>query len=359
MRAFSQVPIELPLLFQWLLFRLMFAAGFVKLTSGDPNWRNLSALDFHFFTQPLPNPGAYYAAHLPHSVLACCTALVFFIELVCPFLFFCRRSLRHFAAALTILLQLLIILTGNFAFFNILTIGLALFLFEDDLLLARVSNKIRYVYEGRRLELQKTVKLSWPIAFFFFLSAAMGTSDIFSRLFGAETVPLPLRELRSLSAPLRLVNSYGLFALMTTERNEIVIEGSEDGKNWQPYRFRYKPQDVLAPLPICAPHQPRLDWQMWFAALSNARSNPWFISFLARLAENSPTVTKLLEKNPFPNKPPSFLRALLYRYEFTRLSEKEISGAWWKRTLSGTYVPAVKFQKEGEKVSTAESDARK
>jgi hypothetical protein len=339
------VPLEMVLLFQWLLFRLMFASGFVKLTSGDPHWRGLEALNYHFLTQPLPTPLAYYAAHLPHWALHASTASLFFIELFCPFLFFCRPAMRHFAGAATVLLQVLIILTGNYAFFNILTIGLCLFLFDDRLLLKLLSKKSQYVYETRRVQLGSPGRVSWAVAFFFFFAVSLGSIDMFGRLFGTEYIPPPLQKMSALSYPLHLINGYGLFAVMTTERKEIVIEGSEDGKRWRPYSFRYKPQDTHHAPPLVAPHQPRLDWQMWFAALGSARQNPWFITLLARISQGSAPVLALLKSNPFPDQPPQYLRALIYKYEFTTFSEKAISAAWWQRKLLGSYVPAIHFEK--------------
>jgi len=142
-------------------------------------------------------------------------------------------------------------------------------------------------------------------------------------------------------ARLRIVNSYGLFAVMTTARPEIIIEGSDDGVHWREYTFKYKPGDVRR-LPLWnIPHQPRLDWQMWFAALGRASQNPWFLRFLQRLLENSPEVTALLGSNPFPDKPPLYVRALLYDYRYSSREEKEATGAWWVRQPEGIYYPAT------------------
>jgi lipase maturation factor 1 len=142
-------------------------------------------------------------------------------------------------------------------------------------------------------------------------------------------------------APLRIVNTYGLFAVMTTARPEIIIEGSDDGVHWHEYTFKYKPGDVRRPPLWNIPHQPRLDWQMWFAALDTASQNPWFLRFLQRLLENSPEVTALLGSNPFPHKPPLYVRALLYDYRFSSREEKEATGAWWVRQPEGIYYPAT------------------
>jgi hypothetical protein len=143
------------------------------------------------------------------------------------------------------------------------------------------------------------------------------------------------------AAPLQIVNNYGLFAVMTTERNEIVIEGSEDGEKWVPYEFRYKPGDVDRSPRWVQPHQPRLDWQMWFAALGSYRTNPWIVNLAVRLLDGSPSVPPLLANNPFPQHPPRFVRATVYRYTFTDFETRRRTGAWWKREPRGLYLPAV------------------
>jgi hypothetical protein len=145
--------------------------------------------------------------------------------------------------------------------------------------------------------------------------------------------------IRSVS-PLQIVNSYGLFAVMTTTRPEIVIEGSNDGATWLPYEFKYKPGDLSRRPAWVAPHQPRLDWQMWFAALGDYQSDPWIVRFLVRLLQGSPDVLRLLERNPFPDAPPHYVRAMLYQYRFATPAERRSTGAWWSRELKGVYVPA-------------------
>src|SRR5204863_892201 len=141
--------------------------------------------------------------------------------------------------------------------------------------------------------------------------------------------------------PLYLTSSYGLFAVMTTERHEIVIEGSNDGSTWREYEFRFKPGDVHRAPAWVAPHQPRLDWQMWFAALGSYRSNPWFVNFVFRLLEGSPDVLALLDRNPFPDAPPRYIRAPIYDYTFTDRQTRRATGAWWRREPRGTYLRAV------------------
>jgi hypothetical protein len=327
-------------LLRWLLFRFMFMSGMVKLLSGDPNWWNLSALSYHFFSQPLPTPLAWYAAHLSASVLRFGTGALFFIELLLPFLIFCPRRLRFCAALGILLLQGCILVTGNYNWFNLQTMLLCLLLFDDAALhkvLPRAMTHVPSAHKARPASRRMSR-----------IVAATGVLLVFCSLvemdtrFG-DTPPAFARAVDQLIEPLRLVSSYGLFAVMTTERNEIVIEGSRDGVEWREYAFRYKPGDVTRRPPWNTPHQPRLDWQMWFASLDDPRRLPWFQRFLERLLKNESTVTALLEKNPFPDAPPRYIRAQFYSYTFTR-SEDKSKGVWWQRRLLGLYFPEAQLK---------------
>ena len=324
-------------LLRWLLFRFMFMSGVVKLLSGDPNWWNLSALSYHFFTQPLPTPLAWYAAHFSPSILKVATAGLFVVELVLPFLIFCPRRLRFCAAFGILLLQSCILLTGNYNWFNLQTMLLCLLLFDDAALQKVLPRRLVRVL-SRRVHLRPTKAVSVTVA-------AWGLVLVFSSLVQMDeriggSPPPAARALDQLIEPLRMVSSYGLFAVMTTERNEIIIEGSDDGTEWREYQFRYKPGDVARRPPWNIPHQPRLDWQMWFAALDDPRRVNWFPRFLEKLLENEPTVTALLEKNPFPDKPPQYLRAQFYDYTYSS-GEELGKGLWWRRRSLGLYYPVV------------------
>lgn len=167
---------------------------------------------------------------------------------------------------------------------------------------------------------------------------------------GGETFPLAMREFVGNVRQFHLVNSYGLFAVMTQKRIEIILEGSNDGKEWLAYEFPFKPGDLKRPPPIVAPLQPRLDWQMWFAALGSAEGNPWFISFVERILQGDKAVTDLLSKNPFPDKPPKFLRAQSYEYHFTDAKELLSTGNWWKRTYVSEYMPVAGLREGLERV---------
>jgi hypothetical protein len=184
----------------------------------------------------------------------------------------------------------------------------------------------------------------WPR--FITVPLAIGVTILYlfqiSMTFGARPAWfLPVAEADAWLEPFRTFNGYGLFAVMTTERREIIVEGSDDGVNWRPYEFKYKPGDVDRRPAFVAPHQPRLDWQMWFAALGDYQENPWFNNFCVRLLQGSPQVAASLAKNPFPDHPPRYLRAGLYDYQFTNFAKRRATGAWWKREFIGLYLPPV------------------
>jgi hypothetical protein len=309
-------------LFRWLLFRLMFFSGAVKLLSHDLTWRGLGALNFHYYTQPLPTPLAWYMQQLPAWFQKASVGVVFLAELLVPFLFFAPRRIRRVAGWLTIGFQVAILLTGNYTFFNWLTIALCMWLFVEPDGERRVSRGQRAV----------TITVAGLVGVL--------SSLLFLQLF---SVPLPPGGVAALQLadPLRIVNSYGLFAMMTTTRPEIIVEGSNDGVHWLPYEFPYKPGDINRHPPIVAPYQPRLDWQMWFAALGSYQGNRWFVTFVQRLLEGEPSVLRLLSRNPFPGAPPRFVQARTYLYRFSHFGDR----AWWTREDSNSlYLPPVSLR---------------
>jgi hypothetical protein len=342
-------------LLRWLLFRLMFASGCVKLLSKDPTWLDLTALKSHYETQPLPTWVGWYASQLPARTQQVCTALMFVIELAVPFLVFGPRRLRQAACILIVALQVLIFLTGNYCFFNLLTIALCVVLL-DDAALRRLTPKwlrakTQPATQAERAAPEpvpsKRPRARWP--WFALAPVAVVTVILplmqFMAMFGARaSLPRPLGAMYAWLAPLRSCNQYGLFAVMTTTRMEIVIEGSNDATNWTAYEFKYKPGDVQYRPKFVEPHQPRLDWQMWFAALGDYRQNPWLVNFCVRLLQGSPDVLRLLERNPFPDAPPRYIRALFYEYHFTDWPTRRRTGAWWRKDLKGAYLPALSLK---------------
>jgi predicted DCC family thiol-disulfide oxidoreductase YuxK len=330
------------LLLRWVLFRFLFMSGVVKLLSGDPNWWNLSALSYHFWTQPLPTPLAWYAAKLPPLLLRLATGAALFIELVVPFLIFSPRRLRFCAAFAILLLQSLILVTGNYNWFNLQTILLCLILF-DDAAIGKIlpARAIAFVQERERPRASRAATIATSAIALYAVFCSLVDMDL---RFGGYP-PVAVQIIDGLAEPFHITSAYGLFAVMTTKREEIVIQGSDDGVEWRDYEFRYKPGDVARAPPWNIPHQPRLDWQMWFASLDDPDNLPWFASFLERLLKNTPSVTALLAHNPFPDKPPRFIRAQFYDYTFTDADEGT-GGQWWKRTLLGAYYPPVQLKTE-------------
>ena len=328
-------------LLRWLLFRFMFMSGVVKLLSADPNWRNLSALSYHFFSEPLPTPLAWYAAHLPPPVLRFATGGMFVVELLLPFLIFCPRRLRFLAGFGILLLQTCILITGNYNWFNLQTMLLCLLLFDDAALQKILPHRLVQVMAGRARQRAPRKSVSVVVGAWGLLLVFCSLVEMDLRFGGSP--PAAAGRIDQLIEPLRMVSSYGLFAVMTTQRQEIVIEGSSDGVEWREYAFRYKPGDVSHGPPWNIPHQPRLDWQMWFAALDDPRRLGWFSRFLEKLLKNEPAVTALLASNPFPDKPPQYIRAQFYDYTFTSREEKS-RGLWWQRRSVGLYFPAVRLK---------------
>ncbi len=324
-------------LYRWLLFRYLFMAGAAKLLSGDQTWRNLTALEYHFETQPLPTPLAWYAAHLPHWILAGVTAATLIVEVGVVFFIFAPRRLRAVAAWCVLGFQSLIALTGNYNFFNLLTMLLCLFLFDD----AALRNVLPTRLAARIAALTpRAGRTASTIAAILALTVVpVGVNRIW-RLFSGAGLPVADTLTRAI-APFLVVNSYGLFAVMTTTRPEIVVEGSNDGQQWREYEFRDKPGSISRRPPWNIPHQPRLDWQMWFAALGDPADAPWFSNFLVRLLENSRPVLSLLAANPFPDHPPKYVRATLYEYRFADAATHAATGQWWVRWEAGGYFPVV------------------
>ncbi len=324
-----------------LLFKLMFSSGVIKLSSGDAAWKNLTALNVHFETQPLPHALSWFVHQAPEWFMRVATAGMFGIELFVPFLIFLPRRPKIAAAAALIFLQILIIATGNYCFFNLLTIALCALLIDD----AAYPPRVREWFGAQGGE---KLRLAWarravliPFATIILLLTPIHIAGAFR--WRAEWPQLILR-LENAVSPFRSVGGYGLFAVMTPSRPEIIVEGSVDGVEWKPYAFKYKPGDVTRAPRWAAPHQPRLDWQMWFAALSGYQQNPWFVNFCVRLLQGSPPVLGLLAENPFPGAPPKFIRAVVRDYRFTDFDERRQSGAWWKTQPLGLYLPVISLR---------------
>ncbi len=330
---------------RWLLFRLVFTSGVVKLTSGDPTWRDLSALEFHYWTQPLPGLTSYYAHQLPAAIQMVSTFATLAIECLAPLLIFIPGRARSIGAGAIAALMVAIALTGNYGFFNLLTLVLCVVLLDDAHLrkLLRLRNRVEPPPARSRTALRR-VGFSL-VCMLLIVQGLIGTIRMLDRIGVRPNWPEPVRAVVTAIAPLRSANSYGLFAAMTTDRTEIEIEGSVDGDEWERYEFRWKPGPLDKTPGFAQPHMPRLDWQMWFAALGECRSNPWFLRFQQRLLSGTHAVTALLEEDPFAGGRPRYVRSTVHRYTFAPLSS---AGQWWQRERIGDYCPVLAL--EGERL---------
>lgn len=316
-----------------LLFRFNFQAGASKLRSYDANWRNLTAIWYHYQSQPLPNTQAWYVYKLPLWFHKATTAYMFFLELAVPFLIFGTDDIRFAACVLLVGLQLGIWFTGNFSYLNHLSTVLCIILVSDA---------------------WWNTLLGWSVIqpepaniFLDVFVSSVGATLIFLQVISLWNYYMPnatFHKILDWTYPFHIVNRYGIFAVMTTKRYEIVVEGSDDGDTWHEYLFRYKPSELTRRPRRISPYQPQLDWQAWFLPFTEYHSEPWFQNFLVRLLQGSPHVLNLLRHNPFPNKPPAYIRAIAYDYEFTSAAEKKATGAWWKRTYVGVYSPTLSLR---------------
>jgi len=306
-------------LFRWLAFRIMLGAGLIKLR-GDPCWRDLTCLYYHYETQPIPNPLSPYFHFAPHWFLKIEALWNHFIELVVPWVAFGPRKARPIAGALLASFQVVLILSGNLSFLNYLTIVPILACFDDSLFPQRLPDP-----EPSKLHENIAVGLAVVIA-------ALSIAPTMNLLSGAQLMNASFD-------PLHLVNTYGAFGSVGRERREIVFEGSDDREHWKEYEFPCKPGDPFRHPCFVSPYQPRLDWQIWFAAMSTPDQYPWTFHFIWKLLYNDPGTLRLLAKNPFPQKPPRYIRAELYHYWFAPLGNLE--GAWWKRERLGDWLPPL------------------
>ncbi|TQV76026.1 DUF393 domain-containing protein [Exilibacterium tricleocarpae] len=330
-------------LLRWLMFRFMWMSGLAKVTSGDFSWANWTALTYHFETQPLPTPLAWYAHHLPDYLLKGATGLTLVVELIIPFFIFLPRRPRQFAAAVFALLQVLILLTGNYTFFNLLTLALCLVLLDDRALQRLGFGKLRLGFGPKDLTPAPPVRRSKlgrglvgaVAAVVFSVGIGHIWTQAFKRLPGS-----PLADIMRAAHPFHISNRYGLFAIMTQTRPEIVIEGSSDGINWQAYTFRYKPGDPNKELSWNIPHQPRLDWQLWFAGLDGEADELWFETLLIRLLQGNQSVLALFGDSPFTRQPPLYVRARLFLYTYKDVVAREVgTGVWQRQDLGEFYSP--------------------
>jgi len=328
-------PLVVIVLFRWLIFRIMLGAGLIKLR-GDPCWRDLTCLYYHYETQPIPNPLSRFFHFLPHWVNRCGVLFNHLVELVCPWGVFGPRLVRHVAAALMAAFQLSLILSGNLSFLNYLTLVPILACFDDGLLRRVVPRRLA-------LRAQHAAELAQPSPAQTMAAWALAVLVAFLSIDPVVNLLSPHQAMNTAFNRLDLVNTYGAFGSVGRERREIVFEGTRDqpgpSAEWRPYEFECKPGDVHRRPCVVSPYHYRIDWQIWFAAMSTPNRYPWTIEFVWKLLHNDPGTLSLLDGNPFPDAPPKYVRALLYRYEFAPPGNPE--GDWWRRQLLGTWIPPL------------------
>lgn len=322
-----------PNLFAWLSVNFLVArfhlqSGAVKLQSGDRNWHKLTALHYHYQTQPIPNTTAWFFHHTPSWFKKFSCGMMFFIELVMPIFVFANAELRLITFLSFAGLQYFIWLTGNFSYLNSMSVALSVVLISNGYFGAPAS-----------------------------AASAFGLADALASIGGVTLLSLQLMRLwthffpnplfshiLSWVSPFHIANRYGIFAIMTTKRYEIVVEGSDDGVVWKEYLFKHKPSEVSRRPRRISPYQPRIDWQAWFLPFSSYQAEPWFQSFLKHLLKGTPEVLKLLRSNPFPERPPKYIRAIAYDYVYSDWGDKD----WWKRTYMGSYSPVLSNTNSGK-----------
>ena len=348
-------------LLQWEWFRIYFQSGAVKLLSGDPEWRNFTAMDEYYQNGPLPTWIGWYAQHLPHWFHAATVYATLAMELGLVWMLFLPRRWRIVLFFIVTLWQIPVIFTANYAFLNYLVLAMGVLLLDDSWLRHVVPQRWREPLSAR-LGMQEggagephepsgealrkywnSLKLSLTAVMLTWIFYAT-TAEIIWMF--ARRVRLPALPVAALE-PFRIANQYGLFAVMTRGRYEIEFQGSSDGQNWTAYPFRYKPQALDEPPRIYAPYQPRFDWNLWFASLGQWREYPIVPNTELRLLANDKDVLALFAGNPFPQLPPKQIRVVLWQYWFTTMAEKRATGMWWRRQLLGLYAPTLEREADG------------
>jgi hypothetical protein len=327
-------PVLVIWLLRWLVFRLEFGAGLIKLR-GDPCWRDLTCLYYHHETQPMPNPLSWWFHNLPKSLHRVEVAANHAAQLVVPFGLFAPQPIADVAGAFIVVTQSWLIVSGNFSWLNVLTITAALSAFDNRFLTAL-------------LPLSPHGPVVDAPAWHDVMVVGLFVGVVVLSWWPVRNLASRRQRMNASFNRFHLVNSYGAFGSITRTRNEIVIEGTDDAEvgedtAWSEYEFKGKPGDVRRRPPQVAPYHLRLDWLMWFAALSPGYASGWFDAFIVRLLEGDRATLKLLRHNPFPDAPPTWIRARFFRYRFTTRRERKQSGAVWDRTPLGDYLPPVRL----------------
>jgi hypothetical protein len=328
-------PLVIIWLFRALIFRIMFGAGMIKIR-GDESWRDLTALYYHFETQPIPNGLSRWFHFLPRGALRAGTFFNHLAELVAPWFVFWPRLARLVAGSVIIAFQITIALGGNLSFLNWLTVVPALACFDDRAwarVLPRYLTKRAATAQAAAVVSPPMSRTSWAVGALVAVLSIQPVLNIFS----------PHQIMNTSFDPLDLVNTYGAFGTVGKERFNVVFEGTNDlspdeEADWKPYPYKGLPVALGERPPQIAPYQLRLDWQMWFAAMGGPNDYPWTLNLIWKLLHNDPAAVGLFRSNPFPQKPPRYIRAVLYRYAFVRPNPE---GAWWRREKLGLWLPPL------------------
>ena len=368
-------------LLQWEWFRIYFESGVAKIIGGDPEWRHFTAMDEYYQNGPLPTWIGWYVQHLPHWFHASTVYATLALELGLVWMLFLPRRWRIVCFFIVTPWELAIILTANYTFLNYLVLTLGFLLLDDRFSLYLLSQrwKRRFVVDptiternprdseanesteapeaskGPKRHEQSQMQVSGGFRRHHNMMRLSLIGVVLGWIFYATTaeliwmfsaLPLPTAPVVALE-PFRIANRYGLFGIMTRGRYEIEFQGSEDGKTWVAYPFRYKPQDLSKPPDIYAPYQPRFDWNLWFASLGSWQDYPIVPRTEVQLLSNDWDVLTLFAKNPFPHEPPREVRAVIWQYWFTTMSEKRTHGLWWRRQFLGLYAPTLRREPDG------------
>jgi len=327
-------PVLVIWLYRWLLFRVMFGAGMIKLR-GDECWRDLTCMVYHYETQPLPNPLSFFMHRFPLWLHKAEVLFNHFIELVVPWFLFIPRTLGAIAGGFTLLFQFILIISGNLSWLNYITLVLTFSCFDDRILSKIIPIKVPETTPLQGLQEGAVILLGCLVAFL----SIRPTLNLFSKYQAMN---------RSYDA-LHLVNTYGAFGSVTKARTEIIFEGTEDpvitpATKWKEYEFKAKPGDPKRSPPIISPYHYKLDWQIWFAAMSDYQYHPWILNLTYKLLKNDKDTLSLIKYNPFPEEAPKHIRALHYDYRFATFEEKKETSQWWIRRLKGEYLPALSLK---------------
>lgn len=334
--------------YRWMLFRVMFGAGLIKLR-GDECWRDLTCLVYHYETQPLPNPISWYLHQMPMWFHKSGCLFNHFVELIVPWFYFAPRKIRYAAGIFTVVFQVILIISGNLSFLNWLTIVIAIPCFDDDAL-RFVRNLFRRSSSDRTAPSEATASaenshVSWGLPIRRIVLSCVSALLICLSIYPIRNMISSSQLMNASFDRLHLMNTYGAFGSVGRVRNEIILEATmdsvpDDRAEWKAYEFLAKPGDPKRRPPFIAPYQSRIDWQIWFAAMEEPQENPWLIHFIYKLLHADPPSLRLLNSDPFGGKAPRFIRADLYEYHFTK-DRKASGGAWWERTRIGAYLPPL------------------